>query len=211
MRPSSRALIALCCVSSTTGLFAVAPPPNAGVRPRPAAADEPAVPAWFRPDPKDPYAVFDAWRHLSTTDAVLICSSMWDVCAGCLRDENGKPMANCPLAAIAFHEVGSYCPGIPERLVTDKDGYFIIYGPDDGLKFSAAPGCPFSPIAWQYASANRGVVACNSRVIQLSKERRFDALTCLRKSTYNEKELDKFVQREMADWSKRPAFRTGPR
>ena len=46
-----------------------------------AAAEEPAIPAWFKPDPKNPYAVFDAWRNLSTTEAMLC----WDDDWGALR------------------------------------------------------------------------------------------------------------------------------
>jgi hypothetical protein len=173
----------------------------------PAAAEEATVPAWFRPDPKNPYAIFDAWRNLSTTEAAVCWQGDWSVYAGCLRDERGKPMANCPLWIFdgnKEHDGSEFGFGGPNQLKTDKDGCFIIYSPRRELDFSAAPGYPFSAMGLQFAEANKDLVACDARVIRVADDRRFYVLTCPRKSTYDEKEFRKFFDRQMAEWRNRP-------
>ena len=169
-------------------------------------AEEPTVPVWFKPNPKNPYAIFDAWRNLSTTEAVVCWRSNPSVYAGCLRDETGRPIASCPLWVFdgGFHFGSEAGFGGPNQLKTDKDGYFIVYSPRRELAFSAAPGCPFSAIGLQFAEANERRVTCEARVIQVSDERRFYALTCPRKSTYDEEGFRKFVDSEWTRWKKKP-------
>ena len=165
------------------------------------AAEGEAVPAWFKSDPAKPYAIFDAWRNLSTTEAVIVWGSDWNVFAGCLQDEHGKPIGNCPLWAEPQHGSGSWFFGRrPTRLKTDKDGYFIIYSPYPTLGFAAAPGYPFSEIGLRFAQANDGFVGCDARVVHVSNDRRFFVLTCPRKNTFDEKDLNRFVDQEMAKW-----------
>ena len=167
------------------------------------AAAEPAVPAWFKPDPKNPYAIFDAWRSLSTTEAALYWGQRWNVFAGVLRDERGRPIANSPLL-IGYSSMTSGCSG---ELKTDKEGYFIIYSPpppvgpqkktsdplldrlngEHGPVFSAALGCPFSPMGIAYAFETGKFKECTARAIHVSNDRIFYVLTCPRKACSMEK------------------------
>jgi len=64
----------------------------------PSRAEESVVPDWFKSDPDKPYAIFDAWRKLSTTESALYLGSGWACLAGVLQDKTGKPIGNCPLA-----------------------------------------------------------------------------------------------------------------
>ncbi len=191
----------------------------------PCFAAAPDVPNWFKPDPKNPYAIFDAWRRLSTTEAALYLDEGWYVFAGVLRDEAGKPIANCPLE-IAY-EYATWDSGEPlfADLRTDKDGLFIIYSPpppvppqnktgevppdedDRGPVFYAAPGCPFSPLALRFGHENQKFKECRAQAITVSDERQFFILTCPRQSTFNEGEFRTFVEKQRAAWKPRPACR----
>ena len=172
----------------------------------PAVAETPVVPAWFRPDANKPYAIFDAWRNLSTSEAMLVWENRWGVSAGCLKDERGKPIADCPLYVDEALPVGHPGSGRmhPDKLKTDRNGCFIVYSPYRDLAFYAAPGYPFSPRGYRYAQMNGALVECGARAIQVSDERRFYVLTCRRKGACEEKGLKRFFERELAQWKRTP-------
>jgi hypothetical protein len=182
-----------------TGLFVVA---------LSCRADEPVVPKWFHRDPENPYAVFDAWRHLSTTEASLYrWSKESEICAGILRDQQGRPIGYCPLS-VGYHDG---LRGYGGYLKTDKDGFFYIDSvprPQEVVKdvlnyrgsyFSAAPGYPFSEIGMAFAFANEGFKKCQVKVVPVPGMGLFVTLTCPPGKKYDEGEFHKFAEREMAD------------
>ena len=114
-------------------------------------------------------------------------------------------MANCPLWAAPGDEEVSWVP--PNKLMTDKDGCFIIYSSHCELEFLAAPGYPFSAIGLRFAQANKGFVNCEAKVVKVPGEGPFYALTCPRQSTYDGNDFRKFVESEWTRWRKEPRSR----
>lgn len=83
------------------------------------------APDWFRGAGNDPYAVFAAWKALSTRDAALAVGAGWGTVGGVVRDAAGRPVAGCPLSVSHGGPPGwSFSVG----LVTDAEGRFILYG-----------------------------------------------------------------------------------
>src|SRR5258706_15825357 len=119
-----------------------------------AGASPLSVPSWFISDASDPYAIFSAWKNLSAREAAVSLGPGWNVLGGQLVDEQGSPVALTRLSGFYAEAIRGY--GVD--LITDKDGYFLIYGPQsldldesatDQLKtgrwrFRAAPGYPLS-------------------------------------------------------------------
>jgi hypothetical protein len=83
-----------------------------------AAASPPSVPSWFVSDPGDAYAIFSAWKNLSTRDAAVCLGAGWNVLGGQLVDEQGSPMALSRLSGSYADAIRSY--GVD--LVTNKVG-----------------------------------------------------------------------------------------
>jgi hypothetical protein len=124
---------------------------------------EETVPEWFRFDAARPYAIFDAWKELSTRKASICLGENWQVLAGRLENERGEPIRNSPLV-ISHNTV---IRGYSVRLQTDEHGYFIVYSPYavklgprnpnglpagmDGSHVSATPGFPVSPAGQAFA------------------------------------------------------------
>jgi hypothetical protein len=180
-----------------------------------AVADEPAVPEWFKPDPKNPNSVYDAWRHLSSTEAALYLnprsySGRTGLYAGILLDGQGLPIGNCPLMA-AFAD-GDWQGGAG-FLRTDKDGYFFVdslpFGLLDiggreamrnprGTFFRAAPGYPFSDMGINFAATNSDLKLCRTTLVPASGASRFAVVICPRASKFDAEMFRKFVQRELA-------------
>lgn len=181
-----------------------------------------AVPDWFKPDPANPYAVFEKWRRLDSREAALYLGDGWQVCAGVLRDERGRPIPNCPLL-ISYH---SAMRGYSARLRTDGAGRFIIYSPyEDMFKVPkrtpvsaptglwAAPGYPFSGLAMDFAGKNGGWGECKVSSLPVSDNSLFCFLTCAQTTEYNEGAFREFVVQQSALWTKRKRkpFRAQPR
>ncbi len=174
-------------------------------------AKKSVVPEWFLPTSQDPYAVFNAWRHLTTREAVLVLGKDWKVCAGVLQDKKGEPISNCVLGFTFFDGIRPHSA----VLKTDANGRFIIYSPYGGLSlktdhvsFSAAPlGCPFPAIP----ATDMDFVAM--RIIPVSKDRCFCVLTSARQSKYSEAEAKESVERQMIEWKNRQLapYREEPR
>src|SRR5262249_41051082 len=55
------------------------------------------VPEWFKFNAERPYAIFDAWKELSTREAAICLGDTWQVLAGRLEDERGTPLGNTPI------------------------------------------------------------------------------------------------------------------
>lgn len=170
-------------------------------------AQDPAVPDWFKPDPENPYAIFDAWRKLSTTEAALYLGSSWDCFGGVLQDSTGKPIRNCPLAVSYYDGIRPYTAA----LKTDDQGYFIIYAPYGGLplsrdrlSISAAPGYPSSHMGRAFAGQNRDVKKCDIRVVAEADDRCFSVLTCSEAGRFDQHSFDKFIEQQLVEWKRRP-------
>src|SRR2546421_9308556 len=77
------------------------------------------VPEWFKFNAERPYAIFDAWKELSTREAAICLGDTWQVLAGRLEDERGNPLGNTPIWL--SHETG--IRGYSLRLQTDQSGH----------------------------------------------------------------------------------------
>src|SRR5438132_12071331 len=91
-----------------------------------ASAGPPSVPPWFVSDTSDPYAIFSAWKNLSSREAAVYLHDGWRVLGGQLVDEKGNAMG---LTRLSGSGGDSSSRGEGADLVTDKNGYFLIYGP----------------------------------------------------------------------------------
>src|SRR6266404_508227 len=132
------------------------------VRPSPAA-----VPSWFISDSGDPGAIFSAWKNLSTRDAAVYLGADWTVLGGQLVDEQGRPLGLTHVSVSYSEAIRSY----GADLVTDKDGFFLIYSPyslevsesaDDPrqygvCRFHASPGYPSSIAGAHYAVEKKDI------------------------------------------------------
>lgn len=138
-----------------------------------AAISNSAVPAWFRANPADPGRLFNAWRSLSTRRAALHLWQNQDVVAGQLLDASGKPVSFAPITT-TLDGAANY----EARWITDKDGYFIIYGayaleardvaahaPAPGFGIRVALGYPATDAGWKFAVQERGVATANPQLI----------------------------------------------
>jgi hypothetical protein len=167
-----------------------------------AGASPLSVPSWFIADASDPYAIFSAWKNLSTREAAVYLGAEWNVLGGQLVDEQGNPLALTRLS-------GSYADGIRGHvvdLVTDKDGYFLIYGPQyldvdesatDSLKlrswrFHVAPGYPLSPKGALYAAEKKDIKTAGAQLVLKQEDRAFYVLTVDRHNSFNQQEFDSF-------------------
>src|SRR5262245_62148213 len=83
------------------------------------------VPEWFKFNADRPYAVFDAWKELTTREAATCLGYNWEVLAGRLEDNQGQPVADTPISFSYYDGIRGY--GL--RIQTDGSGYFIIYSP----------------------------------------------------------------------------------
>src|SRR5262245_14808613 len=111
-----------------------------------------AVPEWFKFNAQRPYAIFDAWKELTTREAAICLGSNWEVLAGRLEDDRGNPLDN--MLIVLSHD--TFIRSYSLRLQTDQSGHFIVYSPysreiatgldgdfrQRGTNVSAAPGFP---------------------------------------------------------------------
>jgi len=199
----------------------------------PLTADE-TVPEWFRYDPTRPYAIFDAWRHLATREAALYLGKEWEVLGGILIDQHGKPLPRTPLTIRFHNNIRSFAA----NLVTDDNGYFLIYSPyslrvsptvsadvrgDDATVssvpqlplpcgFSACPGYPFSEAGLAFARENRAGSTCGAKPLLERKDRAFYILVCWPKGDFDPDAFARFkeeTRRKDAE-HERPPWRDRP-
>jgi hypothetical protein len=184
-----------------------------------AGAQEPLVPEWFQYNPDRPYAIFDAWRSLTTREAALYWTNEWTVIAGVLHDERGEPIRRCPLTICYYSSIRGY----RATLCTDDNGHFIIYGPlaltcrdrsrlsdhmtreeytaywnSRGCEFSACPGYPYSKLGYRYARESRGSRACRPELVTQRDDRAFYVLTCDGTSTFDAEGFEQFKKATFA-------------
>lgn len=152
-------------------------------------ADE-KIPAWFRPDPDKPHAIFAAWRELTSREALLCLGENWQVLAGRVLDEHGRPLAKTLIELHCTTPIRSYSA----PLQTDDNGYFIIYAPYsltlgpkdlaaegrslDGCFLLAAPGFPSTPLGRAFAAKCGAFRACDQQLLMREGEQALYALTC---------------------------------
>jgi hypothetical protein len=147
-----------------------------------AYADE-NVPDWFRFDAKQPYAIFDAWKELSTRKAATCVGENWKVIAGQLQNEQGMPIEN---TSIRFDLVSG--KSFHANVQSDANGYFILYSPWDlkmdddrpvnGRFVFATPGYPTSQAGQAFAQKCSAGRTCKSRLVRSEADRAFYVLTC---------------------------------
>jgi hypothetical protein len=179
-------------------------PPHVALPPNVAHPHEgPVVPDWFLPSRQKRYAIFDAWRQLTTKEAALYLGHDWDLCAGVLQDEQGTPIGNCVLS-ISYDRGTRPCFA---GLMTDENGRFIIYSPYGGIplktdrvRFAAAPGYPFSHMGMQFAQSEKAWAKCSVRVVPVSDDRCFCVLTCPRQNKYSAARFTKFMEQQVTEW-----------
>src|SRR5258706_2866068 len=167
-----------------------------------AGASPLSVPSWFISDASDPYAIFSAWKNLSAREAAVSLGPGWNVLGGQLVDEQGSPVALTPLSGFAAEANRGY--GVD--LITDKDGYFLIYGPQsldldesatDQLKtgrwrFRAAPGYPLSIGGALYAVEKKDIKTARAQLLLKEADRAFYVLTVDSHNSFSRQEFDSF-------------------
>lgn len=205
----------------------------------PTAAE--TVPDWFRPDPTRPYAIFDAWRGLSTREAAVylhchVLDRAWTVLAGVLKDEDGRPL---PLTPIGIYYHGGL-RGYGARFRTDAKGCFLVYSPyslnvrsnvteaelaamtseersaymnERACKFTACPGYPYSELSFRYAASKDDFRRCRAKLVMEAADRAFYELTCERENTFDEDGFREFQRTLVAEDEKRKItpYRSRPR
>jgi len=184
-----------------------------------------ALPQWFAAADNDPYAIFQAWKSLSTRDAVLYLGMDWRALGGVLKDENGAPLPLTPILLAFDGGLRSYSA----RVMTDKDGYFIVYHPysldisgdhkslNRGLNIYAFPGYPYSSLGNAYARAKRGGKLCKPKLLYKADDRAFYELSVEGKTTFSEVEFIEFKnklleedsKKDLRPWIASPRSRTG--
>src|SRR5258708_6971762 len=80
------------------------------------------VPSWFKTN--SAHALSQVWRGLSTRRAALFLWPKAEVLGGQLVDKSGKPIANAPIEITYITAIRGYFAD----LVTDRNGYFVVYG-----------------------------------------------------------------------------------
>lgn len=161
-----------------------------------------SVPSWFISDSGDPGAIFSAWKSLSTRDAALYLGAGWTVLGGQLVDEQGRPLGLTRVSLSYSEAIRSY----GADLVTDKDGYFLIYGPyslevseseDDHRQFGVcrfyvAPGYPLTVLGARYAVEKKDIKSARAQLLFREAEKAFYRLTVDGHSSFNKEEFDSY-------------------
>jgi hypothetical protein len=183
-----------------------------------AQASADTVPSWFKPDAENAGAIFSAWKNLSTREAVLYWGGSWTVLGGQLRDKEGKPLALAPLG-ISYHDG---IRGFGANLITDKDGYFLIYSPYSldvrgpanktllhgrYCLITVAPGYPATPLGMAYAAAKQEARLAEAQPLLLEADRAFYSLTVDGSSTFDERSFEAYKVEAL---TKQPYFKTKP-
>lgn len=151
------------------------------------AAPPSSVPSWFLPHAEDPEAISVAWKYLSTREAAVYLGSSWTVLGGQLVDEKGQPLGFTRLS-LSYSEA---IRGYGADLITDKDGYFLIYSPysldvaesaDDPRQYSvcrfyAVPGYPLDSFAARYAVDRKDVKVARAQLLFREADRAFYQLS----------------------------------
>ncbi|HEY2414571.1 MAG TPA: hypothetical protein VGI40_20155 [Pirellulaceae bacterium] len=158
---------------------------------------------WFRFDSERPYAIFDAWKELSTRKAAICVGENWKVIAGQLQNNHGKPIAN---TALRFDLVSG--KAVHADLQTDANGYFIIYSPwyldidDDepsnGRRVIATPGYPVTQAGQYFAYKCSAIRMCKSKLVTKENDRAFYVLTCDDQTAFDADKFKAFEQEYLA-------------
>lgn len=186
------------------------------------ASGQEEVPEWFRFDAAQPYAVFDAWKSLSTREAAICLGETWKVLAGRLLNERGEPVRNCPITIRQHMAIRTYSV----NLRTDDRGYFLVYSPysldldadenpngriDRRCLITAWPGYPDSDVGRAFAYQNKYWRPCLPKRIVRDDERAYYELTCDDASSFEAKSFAAFEHKRQAQkgepqkpWRDRP-------
>jgi len=183
-------------------------------------AEDSLVPKWFEKDPAKPFAIFEAWKHLSTPDA-SDCSGAgwadsagWAVLGGILCDPDGRPLPATPVELTHFdgqHKTAA-------EVTSDSNGHFLIYSPpclnievrpspEELRKLSfrerlrsisfwceltACPGYPASRDGWAYANAKGEVHACVPKLLMQQEDQLFYQFTVAAGNSFDSASFEHF-------------------
>jgi hypothetical protein len=182
-----------------------------------AASGDEDVPEWFRFDEKRPYAIFEAWKELSTRRAMICLGESWKVLGGRLVNEQGEAVPNTPIRM-------NLVPGkaISATLQTDNRGYFLVYSPFslelmsgeayDGRNVTATPDYPASQAGQAFAYKRRAIRICQITLAMREEDRAFYVLTCDDQTGFDAEEFKAFEREFLEQKSKpREPFRDRPK
>lgn len=166
------------------------------------------IPDWFRYDPNNPYAVFQAWRNLTAREAIISQRNGWSVLAGILKDETGRPLPFTPIHSGCITPIRGLDNG---RCITDQNGYFIIYGTCDldvnlgliqrgdtlslpsGVDFYACPGYPATNQGQDFADYKKAWVKTTPKLAYRLEDRAFYVVTVAQNIPFDEQEFTRFL------------------
>jgi len=174
------------------------------------AGAEDKVPDWFRFDSARPFAIFDAWKELSTRKATICLGENWSVLAGRVENKRGEPVRNTPIELL---ERGAKSRAAI-HLQTDEAGHFVIYSPlsleigprdgsiprpfEPGFFIVATPGFPATQAGKFYAYKRHGSRWCQPKLLLREQERAFYLLTCDDQSSFDADEFQTFEREYLA-------------
>ena len=169
------------------------------------ARAEEKVPEWFRFDAQRPYAIFDAWKELSTRKAATCLGENWKVLGGRLVNKQGRPI---PHTQISLDLVRG--KAWRANLETDANGYFLIYSPfslelgsgetsisgrTNERSVSATPGYPTSQAGQTFAYKRQAGRTCDAILLMREEDRAFYVFRCDDQTGFDANECKTF-QRE---------------
>src|SRR5262245_26124930 len=177
---------------------------------------EDKVPDWFHFDSARPYAIFDAWKELSTRKAATCVGENWKVIAGQLQNEQGTPIAN---TSIRFRLVSG--KSFHANVQSDANGYFILYSPWDlkiddarpiyGRTVFATPGYPTSQSGQAFAYKCSAGRTCKSRLVRSEADRAVYVLTCDDRTAFDATDFKAFEKEYLAKkFTPRDAYHARP-
>src|ERR1043166_5839839 len=200
-------------------------------------AESSLVPEWFHKDPAKPFAIFEAWRHLSTREASICTGPGWDVLGGILCDPNGKPLPSTTVELSSFH---GRRWGAAE-VTSDVNGYFLVYGSmcrdikmrlsveekrklpfreqlnrmDSGCELTACPGYPGSRDGWAYAESQGEVRDGRPKLLMEQEDRVFyqftvdarNSFTPVGFAQFKAKYYAKLMEEPFVPWHPQPRHR----
>jgi hypothetical protein len=168
----------------------------------------PSVPNWFADDPAKPYAIFDAWKQVSNRRAAVVLGGSWNTIGGVLTDQRNRPL---PLTPLRF-EASEWHQTATMDLITDLNGYFIVYGvgvgaldvggppvkpsrsasaktlpiafPRDPSRLFACPGYPDSHAGRVFADSRKEMRLCDGQLLMKTADRAFYHFTVKNENSF---------------------------
>lgn len=187
------------------------------------------VPTWFMRGSGAADEPLDAWKFVSTPQAVVYRGHPSTVLAGILRDDHGSRLPFTAMwMSVNRRLSGSRSSDDIVAFSTDRDGYFVVYGPwslnatdvtvrppgaspwtsgrfgaEESL--AANPGYPSSDLGRLFAEKNRDEKACSVRLLAFNANRAFYEVTVPAGSGFTAEGYRSFRAVGPDDWKPGPA------